>query len=211
IPGEVWFDAQKIENILYNLLSNAFKYTPNGGKVGMEVRGLTFEESRIANRETLSEKDKTVVGIRITDTGLGISEENLPLVFKRFYRIESEEAFKISGSGIGLALTEELIKTHHGEIFVESTPGKGSMFEVQVPWLKTSYGSDEVTAGSGDGLNIRQQVEILKNELMVQDEGADQEENYVYEKSRNTVLVVEDNVDLRKFITLRLNKTYNII
>src|SRR5690606_22155118 len=119
IPGEVWFDAQKIENILYNLLSNAFKYTPNGGKVGMEVRGLTFEESRIASRETRSEKGKTGVGIRITDTGLGISEENVPLVFEQFYRMASEEAFKISGSGIRLALAEELIKTPHGEFFVE--------------------------------------------------------------------------------------------
>lgn len=211
LPREVWFDLQKVENILYNLLSNAFKYTMEGGKVTLEVMGLSLDESRLSVKEALDEEDKTIISIRIIDSGIGISRENLPLVFKRFYRIESEEAFKINGSGIGLALTEELIKTHHGEIFVDSEPGKGSVFEIQFPCLRASYGTDEITTNTNEGLNIFQQVEVLKNEFIEDENSEEVEEVYHFEENRPTILVVEDNADLRKFITHRLNDSYNIL
>lgn len=212
LPQEVWFDMQKLENILYNLLSNAFKYTPQRGSISFEVKGLTYQESSLKADESQTHDLKTVISIRIADSGIGISEENLPLVFKRFYRITSEEAFKISGSGIGLALTEELIKTHHGEIFVESTLGEGSVFEIQFPCLKGAYEADEVTDRHQEGLDLHQQVEMLKNELMVSEE---ETETLVvpqrFDKAKATILIVEDNVDLRKFISLRLCKTYNVL
>lgn len=211
IPKEVWFDHQKIENILYNLLSNAFKYTPNGGKVRMEIDGLPYQQSRLNLNDSMAEVSQDVVSIRIIDSGIGISEENLPLVFKRFYRIESEEAFKISGSGIGLALTEELIKTHHGVICVESSPGMGSVFEIRFPCLKGAYGNNEVMDITHDATNLHQQVQILANEMLLSNGQIEEQEPYLFEKDRCTVLVVEDNADLRKFITHRLNKTYNII
>ncbi|WPP52112.1 two-component regulator propeller domain-containing protein [Catalinimonas niigatensis] len=212
LPTEVWFDTQKLENILYNLLSNAFKYTPAKGVVALDVKGLSYQESRLRAEDTLLQEHKTVISIRISDSGIGISEENLPLVFKRFYRIASAEAFKISGSGIGLALTEELIKTHHGEIFVESKPGKGSVFEIQFPCLKGAYETDELTERTQEGLDLHQQIEILKNELLLSEENIiNQEAAHEIDKSKATVLVVEDNVDLRKFISLRLSKTYNVL
>nr|WKN34096.1 two-component regulator propeller domain-containing protein [Tunicatimonas sp. TK19036] len=212
LPSEVWFDAQKMENIIYNLLSNAFKYTPNDGTVVLEVKGLSFDESQLKPSANLQQNHKTVISIRVSDSGIGISEENLPLVFKRFYRIESEEAFKVSGSGIGLAITEELINTHHGDIFVESELGKGSVFEIQFPCLKGAYETEEVAEKTHDCLDIHQQVEILKNELLITKESAAAlVPLHVFEKLRPTVLVVEDNADLRMFIAQRLNKTYNIL
>ncbi|MEQ9441430.1 MAG: two-component regulator propeller domain-containing protein [Cyclobacteriaceae bacterium] len=212
LPTEVWFDPEKLENIAYNLLSNAFKYTPNRGTVTLEVMGLSYQESRLVTAASPQEDHKMVISIKISDSGIGISEENLSLIFKRFYRIESEEAFKMSGSGIGLALTEELIKTHHGEIFVESHLGEGSVFEVQFPCLKKSYETIEVVEHVSDGLNLHQQVALLKNEFLVtQEDTQNQKTPYVVDKSRATVLVVEDNTDLRKFIAHRLNKTYNIL
>ncbi len=215
LPNEVWFDAQKMENILYNLLSNAFKYTKNGGSVRLEVSGLNPSESRLSLDEDLPANAKTMVSIKVIDTGMGISSENLPLVFKRFYRIESEEAFRISGSGIGLALTEELIKTHHGDIFVDSKLGEGSTFEIQFPCLKGSYSSEEVKTQASEGLNLHDQVAILKNEFLVPEteesaySNSDILQNLDHDKP--TLLVVEDNNDLRRFIVHRLSKSYNVV
>lgn len=212
LPEEVWFEAAKIENILYNLLSNAFKYTPENGHVRLEVTGLTLGDSKL-KAEGTADIDQSVVSIRISDSGIGISEENLPLVFKRFYRIESEEAFQINGSGIGLALTEEMIKAHHGNIFVDSDLGRGSTFEVQFPCLRSAYEATEVTQKDSGGLGIQQQIDFLRDELIsanraMRESGGMQ---YIFKKDRPTVLVVEDNNDLRRFMTLRLNESYNIL
>lgn len=212
MPAEVWFDVQKLENVLYNLLSNAFKYTPAGGCIRLDVNGLTFDESRLNPEATEVAGDKTVISIRVTDSGLGISEENIPLIFKRFYRIHSEEALKVGGSGIGLALTKELIRTHHGEIYVSSQLGEGSVFEVQFPCLRGSYGSGELTEYESDVPNIQHQVEVLKNELLDHTkETADQGNGHAFDKNKHTVLVAEDNLDLRKFMILRLQNTYNVL
>lgn len=213
LPDEVWFDTQKMENILYNLLSNAFKYTPGkGGKIRFEVSGLTYGESRLRADDTEMDGDKNVISIKVSDSGIGISEENIPLVFKRFYRINSAEAFNIGGSGIGLALARELIRAHHGDIFVSSKLGYGSTFEIQFPCLRGSYGVDELTDNHPTGLTINKQVEMLKNEFMDYVDELDEDNAELPRvKGRRTVLVVEDNLDLRKFIALRLNSTYNIL
>ncbi|WP_258104663.1 two-component regulator propeller domain-containing protein [Marinoscillum sp. MHG1-6] len=211
LPGEVWFDKQKMENILYNLLSNAFKYTPHEGKIKMEVMALSGEESKLNDAGLDIEEVRNVVSIKIIDSGSGISEENLPLIFKRFYRIESENAFKISGSGVGLALTEELIKTHHGDIFVSSEVGVGSIFEIQFPCLKGAYELQELGESSGEN-DLMGQVELLKSEFLIQEEAEiSKDEDFVPDTSKRTILVVEDNVDLRKFITHRLTDLYNVI
>lgn len=211
IPEEVWFDAQKMENILYNLLSNAFKYTPAKGTIRLEVSGISHDESKLNPEDTEIDEDRNVISIKVIDSGIGISEENIPLVFKRFYRIHSEEAFNIGGSGIGLALAKELIRTHHGEIFVESALREGSVFEVQFPCLRGSYGIDELTDGKSDGLSIHKQVEILKTELFDYSEESDEAIDQGFETDRKTVLVVEDNQDLRKFMALRLKTNFNIL
>ena len=211
LPSEVWYDPQPLENILYNLLSNAFKYTPAAGTVALHVKGLSFDESRLTPTAALLQSNKTVISVKVVDSGVGISEENLPLVFKRFYRIASEETFHIDGSGIGLALTEELIKMHHGEIFVESTPGQGSVFEIQFPCLKDSYHVHEVSEETYDQLTIHQQVKRLRTELQDTKSSKTKDTAYPFDQTRSSVLVVEDNVDLRKFITHHLNKTYNIL
>ncbi|PIB34688.1 hypothetical protein BFP72_04325 [Reichenbachiella sp. 5M10] len=209
VPKEVWFDVQKIENMLYNLLSNAFKYTPNGGKVKMMISSTSREECKLKLEEDYNAADQEIISIKITDSGSGISEENLPLIFKRFYRIESENAFKIGGSGIGLAITEELIKAHHGDIFVSSQLGEGSVFEIQFPCLRVlAHGVDQM---EGSAPNIQSQIEILKNELLIREDEPMAPENLVMDQERRTILVVEDNLDLRKFISLRLSERYNII
>lgn len=215
LPEEVWFDSQKMENVLYNLLSNAFKYTGQNGVVKLIAEGISVQQSRLKLDEEFASSDKPVVSLKVIDTGMGISQENLPLVFKRFYRIESEEAFKISGSGIGLALTEELIKTHHGDIFVESELGHGSTFEIQFPCLKNAYQSSEISNNTTESIDIHEQVALLNSEFLVEEEREQEELNVssgvLNEEKSVTVLVVEDNSDLRKFIALRLKETYRVL
>lgn len=111
---DVWFDVVQLEKVIYNLLSNAFKYTPLGGTVSLSVQ--EYENS---------------VMILISDTGIGIAEENLNKIFDRFYQVDSLDNQK--GTGIGLALAKSIIEAHKGKIGARSREGKGTTFVVELP------------------------------------------------------------------------------
>jgi signal transduction histidine kinase len=100
-----------------NLLDNAIKYTPAGGRI--DIRGF---------RDT---KDSERITISIQDNGIGIQNDELARIFDRFYRCDQSRA--TSGSGLGLSLADAIAQAHHGNIFVESTPGKGSLFTLSLP------------------------------------------------------------------------------
>lgn len=125
------YDQEKYRQILSNLISNAIKFTPSGGKVLVNLRtnGPSVEEK--ANIVS-SERVGKVMEIEVIDSGPGIEAENLPLVFDRFYQAD-DAASKAGGTGIGLALTKELVKLLEGTIEVESVPGKGATFRVRLP------------------------------------------------------------------------------
>ena len=122
-PELIWcFDEEKLNKILFNLLTNAFKYTHNGGWVKLSVRKTNDQAIRIA----------------VEDNGLGIEEEHLPYVFDRFFNPGKNQQLRGStdSSGIGLALVKQLVELHSGNIFVESKPGKGSHFYFDLPNLE---------------------------------------------------------------------------
>jgi signal transduction histidine kinase/ligand-binding sensor domain-containing protein len=135
---EAWFDKEKMEKVIYNLLSNSFKFTPDWGSVNIEV---SLVQKKIAGQE----KGKAVDHARftITDNGVGISPEELPRIFERFYQVKNQKSPSvssgISGTGIGLALSKELIEFHRGDIIASSEPGKGSTFEVSFPVDKIHF------------------------------------------------------------------------
>jgi len=116
--GYIYLDPDKMEKVFINLLSNAIKFTPTGGKVTLSV-------------DPLNEKDKAI-NIRVADTGIGIPPHLLPHIFDYFYRYRDEKNYQQSGSGIGLALTKELVHLHHGEITVTSAEGAGTEFIVSL-------------------------------------------------------------------------------
>ncbi len=115
-------DPEKLMQILSNLLSNALKFTQPSGKVEVSTS--------LADDQTFE--------IRITDSGPGIPEEHLPYIFERFYRVEGEGLGSLPGSGLGLALTKELVRLMRGEISVESASGRGATFTVQLPVTRTA-------------------------------------------------------------------------
>ncbi|HEY6901641.1 MAG TPA: ATP-binding protein, partial [Puia sp.] len=118
---DVLFDRDKIERILFNLLSNAFKFTPEGGRIVLEVE------------EGDAEGERRLVVIRVSDSGIGIQPELRERIFERFFQEATPGAIVNQGTGIGLSITREFVLMHGGRIGVESEPGKGSVFTVRLP------------------------------------------------------------------------------
>lgn len=211
IPLDVWIDEEKLGHIVYNLLSNAFKYTDVGGKIKITVKG---EKGNINSTLNLNEEySGDWIRIIIQDSGVGISEENQKLIFDRFFRVDSNDNQKIGGSGIGLSMTKDLVETHYGIINLESSLGKGSVFEVLIPVSKSAYNEDEIKDDSQKKIMISEKVSFLKDELV----GNTEEDVILYQNIEHegnlehTVLVVEDNKSLRNLIVNRLKAHFNIL
>jgi PAS domain S-box-containing protein len=117
--GSVWVDERRLKQILVNLLSNAVKFTPENGKLGLEVE-TDREEKRIL--------------ISVWDNGIGISESNLTRLFRPFVQLDSGLDREVTGTGLGLALVAQMVRLHGGSVAVESAPGEGSRFTVILPW-----------------------------------------------------------------------------
>jgi signal transduction histidine kinase len=116
LPDKVVWDEDRINEVLGNLLSNAFKFTPRGGKVALSVQ---------------RSDDKLVV--TVNDTGAGISPEQLPHIFDKFYQADNQAQAATKGTGLGLAIAKEVVEAHGGQISVESTVGEGTTFVVTLP------------------------------------------------------------------------------
>ena len=123
----IYIDKEKVEKIITNLLSNAFKFTPEGGKVDFTVEKLI--------------KD---VEIKITDSGIGIQKERIDNIFDRFYQVDGSHTRENEGTGIGLALTKELVELHKGNIKVESKEGEGTTFRLLLPLGKEHLKPEEI-------------------------------------------------------------------
>ncbi len=181
---EVWYDTEKIEHILYNLLSNAFKFTPKEGYVQLNVIPTNLKKG---------------IKISITDSGPGISKNELNTIFELFY--QSEIGKENKGSGIGLNLTKELIDLHKGKIEVKSILNEGTTFTVTLPVTEDAYNdSEKITTNSSNEAVV---ITINDDETL-----KDTNDFTVHEK---TILIVEDNYNLQAFLKDLLIKQYNII
>ena len=176
----MWLDVDKVEKVFFNLLSNAFKYTPVGRSVSVEI-GL----------------DDTEVCISVMDNGIGIDEEHRKVLFRRFESFAHSDMMHPS-SGIGLSLVKEMVDLHHGRIEVESRPGKGSRFTVFLPLDRAVYerdGQAEFILADGDSSPLSGELKPA-----VEPDG-----------ERSTILVVEDNDELRFFLRNILSETYQVL
>lgn len=117
-------DQRRLKQILVNLLSNAVKFTPEGGKIGLTVRGHQMED---------------VVQFTVWDTGIGISETQMPYLFQPFVQLDSKLSRRYSGTGLGLTLVQRMTEMHGGSVSVFSTPGEGSQFTITLPWKQSQY------------------------------------------------------------------------
>ncbi|HEV8215071.1 MAG TPA: HAMP domain-containing sensor histidine kinase [Gemmatimonadaceae bacterium] len=117
LPDEVVWDADRINEVLGNLLSNAFKFTPHGGTVELILEPV----------------DDDAVLMRVHDTGAGIPPEQLPRIFEKFYQADNQRSARAAGSGLGLAIAKQIVEAHGGSILCESTPGVGTTFSIALP------------------------------------------------------------------------------
>ena len=192
----VYVDRDKIEKIMYNLLSNAFKFTPEGGRIIIHVGRGTLERA-----PTIGIPPS--VTITVTNTGPIIPPDKIGRIFDRFYQVDDSEIRDHEGSGIGLALTKELVELHHGEITVESTVAHGTAFTVWLPLGKDHLRTQDFTETVGSD------TEKISSELDIEPE-LGQKQKSKSRKKAPRVLVVEDNRDVRYYIRGYLESIYRI-
>ena len=186
---EELFDPNYLELIINNLLSNAFKYTDNGKDITV----------------TLKEEDNWLV-LQVSDTGIGIPINKQGKVFERFYQIESQHI----GSGIGLSLVQRLVELHHGRIELESEEGKGSTFSVYLPQDLSVYKSSE---RADSDTSEEQQVYSTNSKDMyfIDTERMESEALETGDKKRGTILIVEDNQEIRYYLCSGLAGLFNTL
>ena len=185
---DIWYDKEKIEHVIYNLLSNAFKFTPKEGHIQLNV---------------VPTNSRKLIKISVTDSGYGIRKEELDTIFELFY--QSNIGKKNKGSGIGLALTKELIDLHKGKIEVESIPNEGTIFTVTIPITEGAYTkSERITTSDSEipNTNTNTETETDDNNSTNQEESS---------SNKKTILIVEDNYELQSFLKDLLILKYNII
>lgn len=203
---QVFLDRDKFEKIIINLLSNAFKFTEAGGQIKTALTVIVEEESPVAARTAAVATE--FVQISVSDTGIGIPQERLNEIFGRFYQINEAQGGEQTGTGIGLALTKELVELHHGKITVESEPGKGSTFTI---WLRLGQAHlklDEIIAPA------TLPEAVISPAIIPQDEMQPVQTGELSKNHRKTVpiiLIVEDNLDVRKYIRDYIEDDYQII
>jgi signal transduction histidine kinase/ligand-binding sensor domain-containing protein/CheY-like chemotaxis protein/AraC-like DNA-binding protein len=180
---ETRFDRDKIERILFNLLSNAFKFTPAGGHVSviLSLIGSYDPESRIQ-----------IFEIKVIDTGIGIPTEKLDKVFDRFFQNDVPGSMLNQGSGIGLSIVKEFVKMHGGEISVESALDQGSCFIVRLPLILGKHAFD--TGISAEDKSLNTEDKKTKRDI-----------------KKPTVLIVEDNDDFRFYLKDNLKESFHIL
>lgn len=194
-PESLCFDPDKLEKILYNLISNAFKYTPDGGKILVELSILH------------AEAENYQMTIAVQDSGIGIAPDSLPRIFDRFYQVHDAKAPQQSGTGIGLSLTKELIELYGGSIHVRSTPGQGSRFTIELP-VRGHIADREAAAVCLSDVFVSESVE--KTQLTISDQQSESGGN-THSSENPQLLVVDDNPDIVEFIALNLSDTYRLL
>ncbi len=207
----VWFDAEQMEEVISNLLSNAFKYTGEGGSITVFAGKAGDEEILELTSGRINHPCKYVY-FMVEDTGIGIPRDKLEKVFDRFYQVGNVKNESGTGIGIGLHIAEIIVKRHQGKIFADSTPGHGSRFVVLLKIGKEHLAGKKEPA---------EETLIEENEFLLEEETGETDEavqvkkrNALEELSRKNlpeILVIEDNKDLRNFLVKGLENEYNVL
>jgi len=196
-----WYDEDKLEKILFNLISNALKFSDSGGTVRVTLL-VTDNKGHLGNKEI-----KKVMILEVKDTGRGIDKANLEGIFRRFYQVNSEGEEHFQGSGIGLAFTQRLVEIQQGMISVESELGQGTTFRVVLPASKdhiADYIPDEnmeLTEGN-QHRELNGWPDLLETEVHENDPG---DVELVF-----TVLIVEDNAEVLTLLKRVFNTDYRV-
>lgn len=181
-------DAEKLERIVYNLLSNSFKFTPENGQISMHLSSCT-------------KNGEPAVRLQVTDTGVGMPAEHVRHIFDSFYQIDVHHA----GSGIGLALVKAFVEMHHGTISVDTTEGQGTCFTIEIPACQSGT-LDPDTTRSAVLTNLREGAVLAADQETLQAVAPESTPD-----DKETILVIDDNLDIRDYVRSVLQDEYNVI
>ncbi|MGH7136640.1 MAG: ATP-binding response regulator, partial [Pirellulales bacterium] len=196
-------DKEKIDIVVSNLMSNAIKFTPSGGRVGIATR-----------------RDHEQVTVSVSDTGIGIKAEDHARIFERFVQVDGSSSREFSGTGLGLSLAKELVELHGGEIHVESEPGRGTRFWFELPLIERTETADSERVGdatdrspaagsqSATFLSRRTRFADLDNGTI--DDLAQPNASDAL-ASAPTILVVDDTADMRALLGELLREDYRVL
>jgi len=203
-----WFDPDKLDKIVYNLLSNAFRFTPDEGEVTVTVSIISSE--MIAKFNQRKDKAARYIEISVQDSGVGIPDDKIEHIFQRFYHIEDYHDHHYEGSGVGLAFVYELIKLYQGEISVSSTEGQGTKFTVQIP-IDEHYLEENQLVGRFDvapiDISTSQDLPVADFKKFADAKSAKQETQV---KDTSVILIIEDDKEIRDYIRNSLGSKYRI-
>ncbi|MCF8248170.1 MAG: response regulator [Saprospiraceae bacterium] len=199
----VQLDREKCRQIIFNLLSNAFKFTPAGGRVKVDIGILGYRDTEQRAGNTLISQYPNIV-ISVADTGKGIHPDDLPHVFDRYFQSNRPDAIASGGTGIGLAICQEYARLLGGSIAVQSTLGKGSRFEVSLPAAKAATPLDSEPPAERMALQPEEQG-MARNPATLAPTAN------VERSTRPLLLVVEDTPDLQAYIRTILEDSYEVV
>ena len=199
--GTAWFDADKMDKIIYNLLSNAIKYNKVGGKIDVSL-SLGKEQAVIT----------------ISDNGIGMSKEKMKHLYTRFFDGDYRKQ-NMPGTGIGLSLTHDLVKLHHGDIRCESLDGEGTTFTITLPIRKNAYAPDEIDVSNKRKAVDQKAIQQVSQEVKLEAPNSEEEDkpklapvrqSIFIRKNASKILVVEDNEELLALMLQVLSKNYHV-
>lgn len=187
VPEDMPLDPDKADKVVFNVLSNAFKFTPSGGRISLRA---SVEDDRLA--------------IRVTDSGPGIPPESRDNVFNRFYQVRETSSMSAPGTGIGLHLARKMMDLHHGSITIEKSGHDGSVFLILFPLTADSYSSAELQPSDKSGTTAHHKAEELP-------EGAVRKRHEESFQRHATVLVIEDDTSILDYLASKLSEHYNVL
>lgn len=199
---DAWFDKSLMEKVVFNILSNAFKFTNEEGQISINIKNITPTELKLLNTNGMDEikKSSNYVCISFADTGKGISSSEIEHIFTPFYQSQQENEEHIIGTGIGLSLALSIVRLHKGLLWVESNFPKGSVFKIAIPISKEAFDASEISDNQ-QPIMKGTKTENIKAKLLPIENLPD----------KPTVLLVEDNDEMRTYFKEQLCPYFHII
>ncbi|MBN2521412.1 MAG: response regulator [Bacteroidales bacterium] len=214
----LYLDKELITVVFYNLLSNAFKYTPDGGSISLKIDKHQGRMSKrlyhnIRQRLLLKNNISQWVAVEVADSGTGIPEKELNNIFYRFYQAYNPELQLHTGSGIGLSLVKEYIELHKGYIDVKSKPNEGSIFTIYFPVGQAHFDTAQLI--KQETPKILPQEKIQRDDISIEEKIDKHDEEFIDRKGIRkekapTILIIEDDIELSNYISQYLCNLYNI-
>ncbi|WP_298531662.1 hybrid sensor histidine kinase/response regulator transcription factor [uncultured Algibacter sp.] len=203
----VWADESMLEKIIFNLLSNAIKITPDGGLINISTH---YNDSPILLPLVHKTTPVKTVEIDISDTGPGLDKDQLSKIFERFYQVEQMNKTYYGSTGIGLEVVQNFVQLHKGKIEVESVKGEGTTFKVIFPAGNSHLSEEEISMEKAQITSQKDQFERTNTSSSNKTKTPENLEKTEV-AGNQTLLIVEDNVELRNYLKTELKQIYKVI